>query len=354
MDQVVFVVFTALPFAVCVNWTLALLIDAFSGGRDRFVLALFGVFASTLYFMHFLHFNNIGGPVPECIWTFCSLSVYPLFGIYLVTLTDHRPVPAVVWVSSLTPAALVTATQAAAFARGADVGAVAFVTKLLFPVLVIFTLVQGWRHLRAFRAEISNFYSDTTGKELRKVDILLVLFLLTSLASVVFSSIGRDRFEDSLAVALPSILFSLLLFGIFYVGRLSRFDASSFALDLQESGIPQEPPETGDFLLVRIIEAMESGKLYLQPGFKIIDLANAVGSNRTYVSNCINRKLEMSFSDFVGRYRAREAMDILRREGNTVGMDALASRSGFSGRSQLYRSFKKETGFSPSEWLSGR
>lgn len=94
---------------------------------------------------------------------------------------------------------------------------------------------------------------------------------------------------------------------------------------------------------------MDSDRLYLKPGLKISDVAEAVGSNRTYVSAAINRTSGMSFSDYVNRRRVEEAKRLLLLEQDPA-ISEVAEKAGFASFPSFYRAFVKFTKKSPSEW----
>ena len=98
---------------------------------------------------------------------------------------------------------------------------------------------------------------------------------------------------------------------------------------------------------------MREQKLYTNANLTILDLANAVGSNRTYVSNAINRTYHISFSQYVARQRVAYAQLILRdpayRSDKAAIVDAII-RSGFASDQTFYRVFKEQTGMTPAQY----
>ena len=102
-----------------------------------------------------------------------------------------------------------------------------------------------------------------------------------------------------------------------------------------------------------ITTVLREQKLFASPDLTIHDLASAVHSNRTYVSQCINRRTGLSFSQYVARYRVEHAQQILRDScygtDKEAIMDALTS-SGFSSDQTFYRVFKEITGETPLQY----
>ena len=93
---------------------------------------------------------------------------------------------------------------------------------------------------------------------------------------------------------------------------------------------------------------MADKQLFLQQGFNINELAAAVGSNRTYVSESINAHFGRTFSDYVNHYRVEYAKNLLQAGAYTIG--DIAAKAGFSSIESFRRNFRNETGLSPSQW----
>ena len=337
-DNIIYLIASVLPFLCCLWWTITLLLEKLSGRNQSPAAGAFLNFVAVstlLYFCHFCHFvfpNSTIATFAECVWIFCTLSVYPLFGFWIYRLTHAEfpggraggfSFPAVV---ILVPSLVFFTISIVFTLAGVERKWLMLAVKLFFAAEVVFTAVYGIKALRAYRIGVANFYADTEGKELRSVGTMLTLLLLTSLFSMVSNLIGRDFFAGSVLLVIPSLVFTVLLYSIPYIVRRP-------------------------VLLQKIRHAMEGDRLYLRQGLKISDLALAVGSNRSYVSNCINNNIGLSFSDFVASYRIKEAISLLGDVSDGESIESIAWKSGFASRSQFYRSFKKETGLSPGQWL---
>ena len=96
---------------------------------------------------------------------------------------------------------------------------------------------------------------------------------------------------------------------------------------------------------------MEQEKPYLNPDLRLIDLQRVLPINRTYLSQLINTEYGCSFYQFVTRYRIEEAKRLMTEQPDMKVQD-IAQQSGFSDRKVFYRTFTRETGSSPSEWMA--
>lgn len=113
-----------------------------------------------------------------------------------------------------------------------------------------------------------------------------------------------------------------------------------------------EAPDTGmDYtvLMQRICQLMEQQQLFLNPNLKITDLATALGTNRSAISNCINSQRNCSFPQFVNTYRVAYAQELLRSQPD-IKIAEVCVKSGFPSEASFYRIFKAITGTTPSAW----
>ncbi len=112
---------------------------------------------------------------------------------------------------------------------------------------------------------------------------------------------------------------------------------------------PEGAEEDVPHLMQRINDVMESQKLYKNSELKLSDLANAVGSNRRAVSDCINSQAGNSFNQYVNTFRTEHAKRIIRQYPDRKLSD-IYIESGFANETSFFRTFKALTGMTPKEW----
>lgn len=103
----------------------------------------------------------------------------------------------------------------------------------------------------------------------------------------------------------------------------------------------------------RIIHALmvlfEKERLYMNVDIKIANVALMIGTNKTYLSRALNRRLSKNFCQFVNYYRVREVC-ILFIDNPHSEMKELAEQCGFNSSSNFSIVFKYNTGFTPGDW----
>lgn len=100
--------------------------------------------------------------------------------------------------------------------------------------------------------------------------------------------------------------------------------------------------------LFRKIEAlMENDRIYRNQEISLDSLSEMLGTNRTYISNVINKYSGMSFSSYINSFRIKEATEIISDTSREVILKVLYSKIGYNSISSFYRAFQKETGCTP-------
>lgn len=90
-------------------------------------------------------------------------------------------------------------------------------------------------------------------------------------------------------------------------------------------------------------ELMLDGEIYLNSRLTLSNLAGELGTNRTYLSNYLNRELNVSFYDYVNSFRVRRACAMIASDPDITVHD-IVERCGFNSVSTFRRSFSREVG----------
>ncbi|OEK00980.1 hypothetical protein BFP97_05405 [Roseivirga sp. 4D4] len=102
-----------------------------------------------------------------------------------------------------------------------------------------------------------------------------------------------------------------------------------------------------------IINKLETDKDFLNSNLTLDDFSIAIGLPKKYVSELINQKFNSSFKDFINSYRVKEAKTLMQQSiKNKTHLIDIALESGFNNKVSFYRSFKKHTNKSPSDFYA--
>ena len=370
MPDTLYILITALPMLVCLFWAVFSLcrfagrLDKESTGAAEAVPMLFFMTSTVLYSCHFLYFEGLESRWIEVLYIIANLSVFPLFRLYLLQLvhSDKRR-----GMATFVPAMAAGLLLALCIVLGQDKAylVIRIAARLCFAVQVLFVWISGSIMLRDFRSQLDNIYSDDRSWELRPVTIMLNLLGVISVIAILLNLVGKEWFAGKWIVAAPALMMSVLLYALGYVMSEIRVVIE----DIQEQDIdePLAPvgyddvkPLAGDgteadyvVALKNRLETYMDSKPYSDPAFTIYDLARALGSNRSYISNFINHHYGMNFAAFVAHYRVENAKTILADRSFLTHKEALNAamrNSGFISEPTFYRLFKQQTGTTPREY----
>ena len=90
-------------------------------------------------------------------------------------------------------------------------------------------------------------------------------------------------------------------------------------------------------------------KIYLDMNLTILDVAQSVGTNRTYISSIINQQYDQNFCTFVNSFRVDELEKVVKKN-PSFSLEVLSECCGFGTVHSLKRAFlaKKQQPFP--EW----
>jgi len=392
----------SMPIIVCAVFAMLMLLDL-RGRRERYVLAIFFIVATLLYLGHGIFFSRILPLIPlsDTIYSFCNLAVYPLYYLYLESVTSDdikgfkirkriTLLPAVV--CSLTIGMLyllMNDKEIAQFIptylyaeRGSELTGMAWwqtvahmVTKSIFALQIIPVVHFGSRSIVRFNQRVEASFADTEGRSLHRQKVLLWIFLATSLASFVCNIIGRQWFDSSAwLLSVPSFLFSALLFCVGREGLMLNFSIQEI-MEAEQEVMPNEEKDSeasdevsatnddsvsaidqSDHLLQietnrtsakgrkmeHIVQRIVDEQLYLQPDLQLNGLATLLCTNRTYISDAIRKEKGMTFYEFINDLRIQHAQKLMK-EYPEMAIYEIYTQSGYSNYPTFRRNFVRFT-----------
>lgn len=374
--------FSSLPLWVCVFWFLTLFLNFNSNTLAKKFLILFFFIATINYFTHFLYFNNQYNIYcfAENIWIFTSLSLFPIYYYYIRLLTiDSKTSFALIWL--FVPSILFSLfsfvlyflmdssekniyTYNILYGNNRNLLEYSFILRLqlikinIFRIVlvtqVLIFIVTGIKHISSYHNSIKEFYSDTKDKELKSIKYLLIFLIFASIMSSLSAIVGKYIFiNNQVLIIFPSLVHSLFLYGIGYIGYKQYFSITEFRDDILNADKNYSKELTqkninNNYLKEQLIILLEEKEIFKNPDLRISDVSTFLNTNRTYISNLVNDEFNQSFADFINNYRINYAKKILQEENNiNLSVSEIGFMSGFLSESSFYRVFKDKVGVSP-------
>ena len=224
------------------------------------------------------------------------------------------------------------------------------ITKLSFIVfgLIYYTIIN--LRVKKHRLDIQNYFSNIQDKTLGWIVLFNVFFFLTFIAGAYFHFHTRSSFiakPDSLILPFTSLTFFYWIVGYssFKQPQIYKFKVEANSKD----SIPLLAETYGDELINKIETLINIKKCFLNPEITLPDLAQSLGTNRTYLSQVINQHYNKNFNQFINHLRIEEAKKIITERTDCTIID-ISHKCGFNSYNSFVRSFKLETGITPGKY----
>lgn len=144
---------------------------------------------------------------------------------------------------------------------------------------------------------------------------------------------------------------SLLVVPIFYLAYKEMNSTNDFGIVPKKYSTSHIPKEKSKEYLASIEAAMRDDQLYLQKNLTLKTFSQYVNINPKYISQIINQNLNMSFSEYVFKFRFEEVKKRLADSNNrNLTIFGIAQESGFKSSSRFNYLFKTHAGLTPKEF----
>ena len=340
----------SLPLVVCAIFSIELaLVLRTQRNTPQCWLLVWCITTTILYGCHYVYFHHSTQilPVTVIIYGACNLAVYPLYLIYISELTDKEPISSRWWLLGvlLLPSGLAGIALAIAHGQPEAQEMIHRVCQIVFAIEVIMMLFFGIKKIKGYNQAIEQLYADTESRSMQSISRILQLLVATSLMSMVVNILGRNSFLDSHWIAIPSLAFSLLLFAIGWTGLKMRPTMRDMNISTGDSSSEQE--ETNEMqekmnmimLRKRLEQLMQQERIYLQQDLRLDQMAQILGTNRTYLLQMLRTEMGMSFKEYVNRMRINHAKELMRNNPEMQKTE-VADLSGYNTLSSFYRNLK--------------
>lgn len=105
--------------------------------------------------------------------------------------------------------------------------------------------------------------------------------------------------------------------------------------------------------LIKKLKALEKEELFLQPNYTLNKVAKKLKTNSSYLSETVNKYLDVSFAEYSNRLRINSFIIRLKEEKQmrNYTIEALAQEAGYKSVTSFNNNFKKYLKITPSQYL---
>ena len=205
----------------------------------------------------------------------------------------------------------------------------------------------GFTRTTSYQKFLYGNFSDLDGIDLSWLKKVYFIVYLCMLIWVIMAMV-RNPLVDSFSYVSTIVLWQAMLH---YCSRMNdtRPRPDACGSPAPASADARDYPFAG-----RLEAVVERERLYLDPQLSIVQLAERLGTNRTYVSNYFNSALRTTFYDYINSLRIKKESVPMMENHPEYTLDYIAQCSGFNSVSTFRRAFRKHTGQNPGSWQGGQ
>jgi len=340
--------------------------------KNRLLLGFFFLISFLVFFGNFLAFYNYWQIVHyyDFIFLAALLAFYPSYYLYLFSAFNFKIVKAK-WIYHFIPSILIAIIMivASIIAKPEDfqiyinnnIYGTTLTTKpantldLIYDLGRIIHLLQivlytflAIRIILIGKKSIANSFSNLDSYQLRYFYTTTISFIaLMSVPGFYVTLMGRVQFSDNdFSLLYLSIIFTVLyvilaIVGLKQIPSIENLNGSSRKHEIYDKEMAA--------IENRLLNYFKKEKPWLHPDLSIWDVANHIGTNRTYISHIINENFNDNFNAFVNSYRIEEAKKLLVKK-TKAPITEISDITGFGSVNSFIRIFKKVENQTPSNY----
>ena len=371
------VIFLIAPVFVCLFWVVVLSDNPKSHSVPRSFFGRLMYLPLVIYFAHFLYFAPFPKIFPyfDLIFNFLSLFSYPVYYIYFRLLTIDQKFSLKKHGKFFIPGIIVGIIYAVAFIiapqkeyhvwlYNQDAHSDNFYVKSLiltrtlvkftYLIQVLLVVVGNYQLIRKYGDRAEQYYSDIRDGKNHNASILNLTFVLISITTIILAVMGRYEMKaNDYLIYIGWSVYSVLLFVGGYLGfKLKPINPTFEILNTtnnQNQQLGDIAPTVQKKIADKLEVEFEQKKVFLNSQLNIMDVVEAVGTNRTYISLIINQKYNQNFCSFVNGYRIEELKRVYSSNPEYTN-ETLAQCCGFGSLNSMKRAVFSKTGMSVQDW----
>jgi AraC-like DNA-binding protein len=340
--------------------------------KNRFYLGLFFFNSFILFVGHFLSFNEYWNAFKYYDFIFLAslLAFYPLYYLYIYSAFNFKIVP-VKWLYHFIPSILIAVLMFIITTASSWESYLIYMNNNLYNTELIDTkskilayLYKGSRGFHMIQIIVYNFltirfilkaktsmndsFSNLDTYQLRYFYIATISFiLLMSIPGFYVTYIGRTPLNtNGMLLFYVCLLFTFLYLILTIIGLIQVPSTESIDTELENNEIQNQELKDVEKKLKKYFS---KEKPWLNPNLNIWDVAQEIGTNRSYISKVVNENIGCNFNKFVNNYRIKEAKKILIKKPE-IPITEISELSGFGSLNSFIRTFKESENCTPTKF----
>jgi AraC-like DNA-binding protein len=170
--------------------------------------------------------------------------------------------------------------------------------------------------------------------------------------SIVMYYIAIAGYSNSIQATIPFKIAANNTLQIVLLSQTKNKVEEELVIDFDFEIVPKNNFDEIDLWKSKIQVLIKEHSLYINSELTLADVANKLNTNVAVISKTINQGFKMNFNDFINTYRIEAIKQAFSAgEHKKTTLLGIAFDCGFNSKATFNRAFKKNTGFSPKEYL---
>lgn len=225
------------------------------------------------------------------------------------------------------------------------------IVRILYFLFFLFQLcayiIAFFREMRSYQNEIEDYFSDTCQLRLSWVKYAFYSALALTVVAITYFFYDNMVFHALFVLMYTGFYF---VFSMNYLRYTNLYKIIKPAIDMAQTDNKDEVVEAdGGLSWESLKQRILDGKIYLQPGITVEEMASKINVTRRALSAYIHAAENVSYNTWINQLRIEEAKMLLLADPNRSLLE-ISEIVGFSEQSNFSRQFKMITQFSPSVW----
>jgi len=218
-----------------------------------------------------------------------------------------------------------------------------------------------YKMLQAYDKDLKENYADISQSSIQWIKRLLIILIgiwvIWAMPAIYQIITGNTT------PMLDYVLWVMMSVCIYWIGYEAYFRNDIFQpqqsfpskeTTVEETEIIQNLPDKTDEHFDKMIQLIESEKLYTNPAFDLSMLAQKTGLSANYLSQIINKQSGQNFYTLINDYRTEEVKKmLLNPDYSHYSILSIGLEAGFKSKSSFYKVFKEKTGMTPAQFQKG-
>lgn len=227
------------------------------------------------------------------------------------------------------------------------------ICKILYLLSSIVYIFLMYKIYKKHKESVKDIFSGSESADLDWVKHISQLSILVFIFNIIIHIIkNKNLIEYNWLISISYLIFTLFYWLLGFNGFRQKiiFDPYNEKFEKNEEFTNSKITKTD------ILNYLLNNKPYLNPDVNIYDFCYHFKTNRTYISEIINKEFNMNFRTFINTYRINEAKKMLDENSinGDFSLDYIASKVGFRSYSTFLRVFKQLENKTPIDYKSNQ